>query len=82
MEDGLLQQGSDNHISDYNLLNSVLRSTGMSTTAYTELLADFYSTVPFYNVRLLQPETEDSAFFTRAMRLITYDRLLGKGWSK
>ena len=27
-------------------------------------------------------ETEDSAFFTRAMRLITYDRLLGKGWSK
>lgn len=82
VEDGLLQQGSDNHISDYNLLNSVLRSTGMSTTAYTELLADFYSTVPFYNVRLLQPETEDSAFFTRAMRLITYDRLLGKGWSK
>ena len=78
---GLLTGQRDNQISDYNLLNSILRSTGMSTTPYMELLADFRRTVPYYNIRLELPETEETAFFTRAMELVTYDRLLGEGWT-
>lgn len=81
LEGGLFTQRTGNAVSDYNLLNSLFRSTGMARTPYMELLADFYREQPFYNVRLLLPETDAVAPFTRAMRLITYDRLLGDGWS-
>ena len=78
---GLLEEHTGNHISDYNLLNTVARSTGMARTPYMELLADFYRTAPFYNVRLELPLTDEMSFFTQAMEQITYDRLLGQGWS-
>ncbi len=80
--EGLLEPGCDNAISDYNLLNSLARSTGMARTPYMELLADFYQHVPFYNNRLLLPLEEEAAFFPRAMEQITYDRVFGEGWSK
>lgn len=82
LDGGLLTRSKNNQISDYNLLNSVIRSIGMSTTPYMELLADFYNEVPYYNVRLKLPLNPAAAEFTRAMRLITYDRILGHGWSE
>jgi hypothetical protein len=78
---GLLPGHRDNQISDYNLLNSLIRSIGMPTTPYMELLADFYRAVPYYNIRLELPVGQAATEFTRAMRLITYDRVLGHGWS-
>ncbi len=78
---GLLPGHRDNQISDYNLLNSLIRSIGMPTTPYMELLADFYRAVPYYNIRLELPVGQAVTEFTRAMRLITYDRVLGHGWS-
>lgn len=82
LEGGLLEHRTGNAISDYNLLNTVAISTGMARTPYMELLADYYRAAPFYNVRLLLPETPEIASFTRAMKLITYDRVLGNGWSR
>lgn len=82
LDGGLLSGRTGNEISDYNLLNSVMRSIGMSRTPYMELLADFYAAVPYYNVRLDLPMDEVTAKFTGAMRLITYDRVLGRGWSE
>ena len=81
LEGGLLEGHTGNEISDYNLLNSLARSTGMARTPYMELLADFYQNVPFYNNRLLLPLSQEDTFFTRAMEQITYDRVLGEGWS-
>ncbi len=81
LDDGLVHKGTDNHISDYNLLNSVLRSTGMPRSPYHELLADCFQSTPYYNIRLLLSPTEENQFLVHAMELITYDRVLGKGWS-
>lgn len=78
---GLLTAQTNNEISDYNLLNTVARSTGMARTSYMELLAQFYQTTPYYNIRLELPITEDISRFTHAMELVTYDRLLGECWS-
>ena len=82
LDTGLLPSRSGNQISDYNLLNTVARSTGMARTPYMELLARFFQAAPYYNIRLELPETEAVAPFTRAMELVTYDRLLGEGWSE
>ena len=82
LELGMFSSRTGNTISDYNLLNALAMSTGMSRTPYMELLADFYETIPYYNVRLTIPETPEIAPFTRAMKLITYDRVLGHLWSK
>lgn len=81
LEGGLLEEHTGNQISDYNLLNSLARSTGMARTPYMELLADFYQNVPFYNNRLLLPLSQEDTFFPQAMEQITYDRVLGEGWS-
>ena len=81
LEGGLLSSRTGNEISDYNLLNSLARSTGMARTPYMELLADFYQNVPFYNNRLLLPLSQEDSFFPLAMEQITYDRVLGQGWS-
>lgn len=78
---GLLTSQSGNQISDYNLLNTVVRSTGMGRTCYMELLFQFFQTAPYYNIRLQLPETQEIARFTQTMGLITYDRLLGENWS-
>lgn len=78
---GLLTSRTGNQISDYNLLNTVVRSTGMARTPYMELLAGFYAACPYYNIRLNLPPNPAVEPFIRAMRLITYDRVLGSGWS-
>lgn len=82
LEGGLLDSRTGNQISDYNLLNSLARSTGMARTPYMELLADFCEAAPFYNVRLELPADGEIAKFTEAMKLVTYDRILGNVWSK
>lgn len=81
LSDSLLHSGSGNHISAYNLFNSALMSIGCQQTPYMQLLADFYQTTPFYNTVLNLPKTDSISFYTRAMELITYDRVLGKRWS-
>ena len=81
LDKGLFEGNTDNAISDYNLLNAVALSTGFSRTPYMNLLLDFYSVTPIYNVRLGMEVTNDIAPFARAMEYLTYDRVFGKNYS-
>ena len=81
LDTGLLPARKNNHISDYNLLNSVALSTGMARTPYMELLRDFCSVTPIYNVRLGMDVTADIAPFAKGMEYITYDRIFGKNYT-
>jgi phosphoglycerol transferase MdoB-like AlkP superfamily enzyme len=78
---GMLSQREDNAISSYYLLEVVAEMTGFPQTAYMSLLEDFYQRVPCYNIRLGLTETEDISALARMHELITYDRLLGAGYS-
>ena len=81
LDTGLMPARKNNQISDYNLLNSVALSTGMARTPYMELLRDFHSVTPVYNVRLGMDVTEAIAPFARSMEYITYDRVFGKNYT-
>ena len=81
LDKGLFESSAGNRISDYNLLNAVAVSTGMSRTPYMNLLLDFYQTTPIYNVRLGMELTEAIAPYAKAMEYLTYDRVFGKNYS-
>ncbi len=81
LDKGLLPARRGNAISDYNLLNTVALSTGMARTPYMELLRDFHSVTPAYNVRLGMELTVDIASFAKSMEYITYDRVFGKNYT-
>lgn len=81
LDTGLLPARRGNAISDYNLLNTVALSTGMARTPYMELLRDFHSVTPTYNVRLGMELTADIAPFAKSMEYITYDRVFGKNYT-
>ena len=81
LEGGLFEQNTGNIISDYNLLNAVALSTGFSRTPYMNLLLDFHSVSPIYNVRLGMEVTDAIAPFASAMEHITYDRVFGENYS-
>ena len=81
LEPGLFTGHTDNCISDYNLLNCVALSTGFPRTPYMNLLLDFHSVTPIYNVRLGMDITDAIAPFANAMEHITYDRVFGENYS-
>ena len=81
LDKGLFASNTENRISDYNLLNAVAMSTGLGRTPYMNLLLDFHSVTPIYNVRLGMEVTDSIAPFTKAMEHITYDRVFGKNYS-
>jgi len=71
----------DNHISTYYLLSILAYQTGFYRTPYMNLLLDYFQHIPFHNVRLHRPETDMTLSLERTMRLITYDRLVGREYS-
>lgn len=81
LKEGLFSATKDIRVSDYNLMNHIAKATGMEFTPYMELLSEFYDVAPYYNVRLLLEETSEIRPYVKAMELITYDRIMGKGWS-
>lgn len=81
LDPGLFAQNSGNRISDYHLLNAVAVSTGFGRTPYMNLLLDFHSVSPIYNVRLGMEVTDAIAPFAKAMEHITYDRVFGENYS-
>lgn len=81
IKSGMFENNTGNEISSYHLLNAVAESTGFSRTPYMNLLRDFYDVTPLYNIRLDMEETEEIRVFTRAMRYVTYDRLVGENYT-
>lgn len=72
---------SDNHISTYYLLSILAYQTGFHRTSYMNLLLDYFERVPFHNIRLYLPSTDENISLARAKQLVTYDRLLGNNYS-
>jgi len=72
----------DNHISTYYLLSILAYQTGFHRTPYMNLLLDFFWQIPFHNVRLQQPETDLTRSLERTKQLMTYDRLVGREYSR
>lgn len=83
LDEGLLEYGVNNEISDYHLLNSVAVSTGFQQTAYMHFLEDMYDTLPYYNICLGMDEdlTAEQRDYVKKMNLISYDRICGKRYS-
>lgn len=81
LQDGVLQK-EDNEISSYYLLSAAAVSAGTHRTPYMNWLLDQHAKVPYYNVRMSMEETEAVAALKNGHRLLTYDRLIGKRYSK
>ena len=81
-ETDMTEQGVENKISAYNLLNVATELAGAPKTAYMEFLSDYYEEAPFYNDRISVPMTEQLEEFVSAHRILTYDVLVGKNYSK
>ncbi len=77
----LLPRKTGNAISDYMLLTAVARATGGARSAWMELLGERAGEVPWWNARLMLPSSPAREELARALRLVSYDRLLGRGWS-
>ncbi len=78
---GMLPGRQDNRISSYYLLEIIAEMTGIPQTPYMQLLADYYTRVPYYNIRLGLEQTPDIAALAHMHELISYDRLAGERYS-
>lgn len=81
-ESSLVHEGKDNEIASYNLMNAAAELIGAPRSEYHQWLADFGLAFPGYNNRMLFPVTDELTEFTDAHRMITYDRVAGKKYSK
>ncbi len=68
-------------ISSYYLLSAAAAMGDADRTPYMNWLLEQQKGLPYYNVRLSMPESEQIQFFKNAHRLLTYDRLVGKRYS-
>lgn len=69
-------------ISSYYLLSAAAEMADADRTAYMNWLLEKRKGLPYYNLRLSIPKTEEITSFCNAHRLFTYDRLVGKRYSK
>lgn len=81
-ESKLVHEGKDNKLSSYNLMNAAAELIGAPRSEYHQWLADFGLAFPGYNNRMLFPVTDELKAFTEGHRMITYDRVAGKYYSK
>ncbi len=77
----MLDIGTDNRISTYNLLNAAAQASDMEQSPYMRLLEDYYKVQPYYNRRLDIPLKEEAVPYNEAMHMITYDRMFGNNYS-
>lgn len=80
-DNGMLNEGKDNRIASYNLMNAVYRMIGAPITQRMEFLKAFHEIAPDYNSRTNVPMTDEIADFADAHMLITYDALRGKNYA-
>lgn len=77
----MLTPKTTNHISSYNLLNAVSDLLGSPKSEYMQFLKDFYFKSNMYNARLNLEVDEETEYYINGQKIITYDRLKGKGYS-
>ena len=69
------------YVSTYYMLSLLADMTGTQKTAYMNYLLDHYNDLPYYNVRVANPLTDAQAEFINSLKLITFDRVRGAGYS-
>ena len=65
-----------------NALNALAQATGFRRTPFMRFLEDFHAVAPAYNVRLGVTMTDELTRFDRALRLLTYDRVVGGNYTE
>ncbi len=78
---GVLQK-TGNELSDYQLLSIAAALSGTERSAFDNWLLAQRETVPYYNSRLKLKKKGDVGKFYKNHHLLTYDRLIGKQYSK
>ncbi len=68
-------------ISTYYMLSLLADLTGTQKTAYMNYLLDHYNDLPYYNVRVANTLTESQSEYINSLKLITFDRVRGAGYS-
>ncbi len=81
LNEGILSH-TDNEMSDYYLLSKAAELSGTKRTPYMNWLLEQYKHTPYVNYRLIPEETERLTAFREAHQTLTYDRLVGKRYSK
>lgn len=72
---------STDSISTYYMLSLLADMTDTKRTPYMQYLIDGYKQLPYYNVRLGLTLSEQNSSFINSIKLITFDRLKGSGYS-
>ena len=80
-ESSMLEAGTENVISPYNLMNAALELIGAPETPLMEFLKDYYRVCPAYNVKIDIDRNSAVDRFTKAHEFISYDRIRGEGYS-
>lgn len=80
-ESTILKEGSDNVIVSNNLLNAASQLIGSGQTKYMQFVEDMYHVCPTYNSCMLITPDEELRYYIDGMKMITYDRIFGKGYS-
>lgn len=73
--------GGQSHISTYYMLSLLADMTGTKTTPFMRYLNDKYKSAPYFNVRVQNPLSDAGKDFINSLKLITYDRVRGAGYS-
>ncbi len=81
-ESEMLKIGTGNALSSYNLLNAASDLIGAPTSSLMEFLKAYSGEIQYYNPRLKLIPTKSQQKFIDNHSLITYDRIIGKGYSE
>lgn len=76
---GILE--TENELSTYYLLPLVSKAIGTEITPYMEYIYKNFELLPYYNVRLGIPLTKEQTEYVKTLELVTYDRVVGKGYT-
>ena len=78
----MLSGHRDADLTSNNALNAVAQATRFRRTPFMGFLEAFHAAAPAYNVRLGVEMTDELTRFDNALRLITYDRVVGGNYSE
>lgn len=78
----MLQTGTENDITSYNLLNAVAQCIGAPRTSYMQYLEQYFRAEPYYNIRLQRKPAEAAQPYAEGHRMLTYDIVAGEKYSE
>lgn len=81
-ENEMINKSSGNIVASYNLMNCAVQMINGPETKLMGFLTDYALTAPGYNRRMRMDKTEEISLFEENHKILTYDRIKGKNYSK